>query len=218
MHKFLSSLIISFLLLPVVISAQSVTCSNDERAREPVACAEIDKLVKEASEAQKEVDRLKGLGAGFDSNIAFLTAKINTAQANIRSKNNQIALLTKNIAVKQTEIFVLDTRITKGKMAIADILRKTNNINSYSLVEAMLSDKNLSEFFVDIDTYASTEEALDTLFDELRTNKAQTETEKVALNKKKEAESAARATLEAAKKQVEIANAEKKTLLAINDA
>src|SRR3989338_10889083 len=111
MYKFVTATAIIFLLIPVVPTGQSA-CPSDVRAREPVACAELDKLVQEASEAQKEVDRLKGLGAGFASDIAFLTAKINTAQANIRSKNNQIALLTKNIAVKQTEIFVLDTRIT----------------------------------------------------------------------------------------------------------
>ncbi|MDP3763253.1 MAG: lytic murein transglycosylase [bacterium] len=211
-------LIFGFLSVFNSVSAQMITCPSDVRAREPAACAELDELVKQESEAQKEVDRLKSLGAGFASDIAFLTAKINTAQANIRSKNKQIALLTKDIAVKQSEITVLDTRLTKGKKAIADILRKTNDINSYSLVETILSDKNLSEFFVDIDTYASTEQALASLFDELRTVRALTESEKATLNKKKEAESAARAAMEAAKKQVEIANAEKKTLLAINES
>ena len=219
MYKFLTFLIlISFLSLPAVASAQSATCTSDVRAREPAACAELDKLVKEEIEAQKEVDRLKGLGAGFASDIKFLTAKINTAQANIKSKNNQIALLTKDIAIKQSEINVLDNRIVKGKRAIADILRKTNDINSYSLVETMLSDKNLSEFFIDMDSYASTEKALQNLFAELRTTRALTEAQKANLAKKREAEAAAKAAIETAKKQVETANAEKKTLLAINDA
>ena len=218
MYKFLTFFLVIFLLSPTIALAQMATCPNDVRAREPVACAELDQLVKEADEAQKEVNRLKSLGAGFASDIAFLTAKIKTAQANIKSKNNQIALLIKDIAIKQSEITVLDTRLDRGKEAIASILRKTNDINSYSLVEAVLSDKGLSEFFVDIDTFASAERSLASLFTELRTVRALTETEKTALNKKKEAESAARAALEAAKKQVEVANAEKKTLLAINDA
>ncbi len=217
-NKFLTIFITVFLLSPVLASAQTATCPSDIRSREPARCAELDTLVQEEVAAQKEVDRLKGLGAGYANDIALLTAKINTAQASIKSKNNQIGLLTKDIAVKQSEINVLDGRITKGKNAIADILRKTNDINSYSLVEAMLSDKDLSEFFVDVDTYASTEEALDMLFDELRSDKAQTEAQKAALNKKKEAEAAAKAQIEAAKKQVEVANAEKKTLLAITDA
>ncbi len=218
MKKFLKFLIVSFLISPFFASAQTTTCPSDIRAREPAACAELDQLIKEEVEAQKEVDRLKGLGVGFASDIAFLTKKIVAAQANIKSKNNQIALLTKDIAVKQSEIVVLDSRITKGKRAIAEILRKTNDINSYSLVETLLSNKALSEFLVDLDTYASTEKALDNLFDELRGIKILTESQKAELNKRREAEAAARATLEIAKKQVEISQAEKETLLKINDA
>lgn len=218
MYKFLPFFIGFFLISPFFAFAQTATCPSDVRTREPARCAELDELVKEEIEAQKEVDRLKGLGAGFASDIAFLTKKIASAQANIKSKNNQIALLTKDIAVKQSEIVLLNNRITTGKKAIAEILRKTNDINSYSLVETLLSDKALSEFFVDLDTYASTEEALDNLFDELRGIRALTESQKAELNKRKEAEAAARAALEAAKKQVEISQAEKKTLLAINDA
>ena len=177
---------------------------------------ELEACNKEIAEWTDILNKTKQEGASFSRDIAALTAKINAAQANIKGKNIAIANLTKDIAVKQSEISVLDTRLNKGKRAIADILRKTNDINSYSLVEAMLSDKNLSEFFVDIDTYASTQRALAELFDELRNVKALTEAEKKTLNKKKEAEAAAKAALENSKKEVEIDQAEKKTLLAIN--
>ncbi|MEK7176796.1 MAG: lytic murein transglycosylase [Patescibacteria group bacterium] len=177
---------------------------------------ELEACNKEIAEWTEILNKTKQDSASFSRDIAALTAKINAAQANIKSKNIAISNLTKDIAVKQKEISVLDTRLNKGKQAIADILRKTNEINSYSLVEAMLSDKNLSEFFVDIDTYASTEKALADLFDELRGIKTQTEAEKKELNKKKEAESAAKAAIEVAKKEVEVNQAEKKTLLAIN--
>lgn len=177
---------------------------------------ELEACNKEIAEWTEILNKTKQDSASFSRDIAALTAKINAAQANIKSKNIAISNLTKDIAVKQKEISVLDTRLNKGKQAIADILRKTNEINSYSLVEAVLSDKNLSEFFVDIDTYASTERALQELFDELRNVKSLTEAEKLALNKKKEAEATAKALLEASKKEVEVNQAEKKTLLAIN--
>lgn len=175
---------------------------------------ELEACNQEIEQWTNTLNKTKEESASFARDVAALTAKINAAQANIKAKNIAITNLSKDIAVKQTQISILDNRINKGKQAIADILRKTNEINSYSLAETLLSDKALSEFFVDIDTYASTEVALDNLFNELRNNKALTEAEKEALNKKKEAEDAARAALEASKKQVEIANAEKKTLLA----
>ncbi|MGB3921729.1 MAG: hypothetical protein WBL19_00390, partial [Minisyncoccia bacterium] len=178
--------------------------------------AELEACNREIAEWTEILNKTKQDSASFSRDIAALTAKINAAQANIKAKTIAINNLSKDIAVKQSQILSLEERLTRGKKALGDILKKTNDITSYSLVEAVLSEKNLSEFFVDIDTYASTEKALSELFDELREVKSLTEAEKVALNKKKEQEAAARAALENSKKQVEIDQAEKKNLLAIN--
>lgn len=208
--------VIGFLSVSNYTYAQS-TCTDQIAGKSRAQLeAELEACNKEIAEWTETLNKTKQDSASFSRDIAALTAKINAAQANIKGKNIAISNLTKDIATKQTEISILDTRILKGKEAIADILRKTNDINSYSLVEAMLSEDDLSQFFVDIDTYASTKKALAELFDELRNVKALTESEKEALNKKKEAEAAAKAALEAAKKEVEIDQAEKKNLLAIN--
>src|SRR3989338_7582703 len=215
MHKFLTFFIsLSIILLPSVTFGQTVCTDQIAGKTRTQLEQELEACNKEIIEWTETLTKTRKDSASFTTDIATLTAKINVAKANIKGKNIAITNLTKDIATKQSEIVVLDTRITKGKKAIADILRKTNDINSYSLVEAVLSDKNLSEFFVDIDTYASAERALALLFTELRHVKALTESEKAALNKKKEAEASARAALETSKKEVEIANAEKKTLLA----
>ncbi len=91
----------------------------------------------------------KQQSASYARDVAALTAKINAAQANIKAKNTAIAGLSQDIVVKQTQINVLDDKITQGKDAIADILRKTNDINNYSLAEAVLSDQNFSQFLLD---------------------------------------------------------------------
>ena len=201
----------------MVIWAQESVCTDQIAGKSRAQLErELEACDKEIAEWTETLNRAKRDSASFATDIAALTAKIKAAQANIKGKNIAIANLTKDIAIKQSKISILNTRITNGKKAIADILRKTNDINSYSLVEAMFSDKNLSEFFVDIDTYASTERALADLFTELRTVRNLTEAQKATLNKKREAEAAARASLEASKKEVEINQAEKKTLLAIN--
>lgn len=196
------------------LDAQSACTADTANKTRAQLEQELEACNKEIAQWQQTLNNTKTQSASYQRDVAALTAKINAAQANIKGKNNAIALITRDIATKQSQINVLDNRIVQGKKAIADILRKTNDINSYSLVEAMLSDKNLSEFFVDLDTYASTEKALQNLFAELRTTKALTEAEKAALAKKREAEAAAKAAIENAKKEVEIANNEKKSLLA----
>src|SRR3989344_1193348 len=217
MHKLLTFFIsLSIILLPSVTFGQTVCTDQIAGKTRTQLEQELEACNKEIIEWTETLNKTRKDSASFATDIAALTAKINVAKANIKGKNIAITNLTKDIATKQSEISILDTRLTKGKHAIADILRKTNDINSYSLVEAILSDKNLSEFFVDIDTYASTERALTILFTELRHVKALTEKQKSALNKKRETEASLRAALEASKKEVEIDQAEKKNLLAIN--
>lgn len=175
--------------------------------------AELEACNQEIAQWTAELNKTKQESASFARDVSALTAKINAAQANIRGKNIAINNLSKDISTKQAQISDLDQRIIEGKRAIAAVLRKTNEINSYSLVEALLSNKNFSEFFVDIDTYASTGRALDELLAELGSTRSLTEAQKAELARKRDAEAAARAALEASKKVVEISQREKQTLL-----
>jgi membrane-bound lytic murein transglycosylase B len=201
-----------------IAEAQSACTSDTAGKSRSQLEQELEACNKEIEQWTKTLSDTKQQSASYSRDVSALTAKINAAQANIKAKNIQISNISKDIAIKVSEISVLDGRIEKGRRAIADILRKTNDINSYSLAEALLSDKGLSDFFIDIDTYASTEESLGRLFAELRSDKADTEAEKLALDKKRQAEAAAKAAIEAAKKEVEIANNEKKTLLAASQS
>ncbi len=220
MRKFLTLFSISlvsftaYFLLPTTISAQS-SCTDvvAGKSREQLQ-ADLEACNREIADWQNTLNQTKEQSASYQRDVSALTAKINAAQANIKAKNNAIAGLSKDIAEKQGKINVLSNKIDQGRAGVAEILRKTNELNSYSLVEAMLSDKDFSEFFVDIDTYASAETALEALFDNLRSAKNQTESEKAELNKKKDQEAAAKAAIEAAKKEVEVTQKEKKTLLA----
>ncbi len=215
MHKFLTFLILFTLAIPPITASAQTSCTANTagKSREQLQ-QELEACNKEIAQWQATLDATKQQSAGFQRDVAALTAKINAAQSNIKAKNNAIASLSKDIAEKQGKIVVLNNRIDRGHEAVADILRKTNDLNSYSLAEALLSNKDFSEFFVDVDTYASTEVALENLFAELRDNRKQTEAEKAELNKKKDAEAAAKAQIEAAKREVEVANNQKKNLLA----
>jgi membrane-bound lytic murein transglycosylase B len=218
MNKFLVFLIAFSIFTPHFSLAQSACTSDTSNKSRAQLEQELDACNKEIEQWTKTLNETKAQSASYSRDVSALTAKINAAQANIKAKNNAITLLNRDIATKVSTINTLNNRIDRGKKAIAEILRKTNDINSYSLIETLLSDKALSEFFIDLDTYASTEEALGNLFNELRADKASTEAEKALLDKKKAEEAAAKAAMEAAKKEVEIANNEKKTLLAASQS
>lgn len=216
MYKFLTILFIVFFVIPLSAEAQSACTSQIEGKSRAQLELELEACNKEIAEWTETLNKTKATSASFERDVAALTAQINAAQANIKARNIAISNLSKDISTKQKEIVTLDTRLARGKESLANIIRRTNDIHSYSLVEAVLSNKNISEFFVDLETYASTKRALALLFDELREVKNLTEAEKAALDRKREQEAAARAALENSKKQVEISQAEKKRLLTIS--
>lgn len=189
-------------------SSETAGKSQDQLRLDLEACnAEITKWTDILSNTKKD-------SASFSRDVAILTAKINAAQAGIKAKNIAMANLSKNITIKQAHIVALDSKIEQGKGTLALLMRKTNDIDSFTVAEAMLSNQNLSDFFSDVDSYASTEKSMADVFVELRGNKAETEAEKANLNKQREAAAAAKALIESAKRQVEVSQAEKKSLLA----
>ncbi|MBX4189547.1 hypothetical protein KW785_03075 [Candidatus Parcubacteria bacterium] len=152
--------------------------------------------------------------ASYASEVAALTAKIKSAQANINAKGIAIAKLGKNITEKQTQINKLNDQIERDRRSLAALLRKTKEIDSFSLAEAMLSNQALSDFFSDVDAYAAAQESLQAVEASLRGAKESTQVEKDDLQKQKDAQAEAKAAIERAKAGLSQSQAEKNVLLA----
>jgi membrane-bound lytic murein transglycosylase B len=88
-------------------------------------------------------------------------------------------------------------------------------LESYSVVEFLLSGKNISDFFSDLGSFNSVQVAMKQSFVELRDTKNQTEVEKDVLSKKQAAETDARKTIESEQRRIQANEAEKKQLLAV---
>ncbi len=203
----------SFFLLSSVDAAEVCPDQIEGKSKEQLAL-DLEACNREILRWTETLSNTKKESASFSRDVSALTAKINATQANIKAKNIAISNLGKNIVQKQAAIVELDTQIGRGRQALRALLRKTNEIDSFTVAEAMLSNKDLSEFFVDVETYSSTQRSLEEVFDELRGIKQKTQSEKDELNKQRDAAANAKAVIEAAKKVVEKSQAEKKTLLA----
>lgn len=206
----------SFALVNSVAQASDVCPDQIEGKTKEQLTADLEACNKEIAQWTATLANTKQQSASFSRDVAALTAKINAAQSSIKAKNIAIANLGKNITEKQAKINDLDTQIGRGRQALSTLLRKTNEIDSFTIAEAVLSNKDLSDFFVDVDSYSSTQRALEDVFNQLRGIKTETQAEKDALNKQREAAANAKALIEAAKKQVELSQAEKKNLLAVS--
>lgn len=200
-----------YLNTPQRVNAQTLT--SEQRAQ---LQAELVQVEAEQKQAADELSVAQSHSASLSTDIAVLGAKIKTAQLNIKAKNLLIQTLGSDIVQKQSHINDLEDSIAKGKDTLATILRKTNEIDAYSLPEVMLSENTLTGFFTDIDSFQAVQDGLKTTFEQLRSDEASTTDEKNALTDRQNAEMDARHAIQVEQANITADQTQQKQLLAIS--
>lgn len=202
--------VITFGHVGIVPNAQAQT---DVSAREAQLRAELEKVEREIAAQQAILATEEAKAATYKGDIAILNAKIREAELKIQAKNIAIAALGRDIESKTYTIKELEQKIEKNKESLAELIRKTNELDEYSVVEIALSNKNLSDFFADIDSFDSIKVSMQDSFSQIRQNKESTETERDQLDDKRLLEIESRISVEAERSKISKLNNEKKTLL-----
>lgn len=196
-----------------VAEAQSTDLTPEQEAALRAQLADIERQIKEQ---QAILNTKAAEGQEYQQAINALNAKIKQAQLKIRAKELSINNLGKDITVKTNTITALGTRIDRGRDSLQQIIQRTREIDNFSYAEAMLSSTDLSEFFIDLDSFASIKQSLQTHLDDIESAKSQNEGVKKDLDTKRNQEIDAKASIEKEKKTIEQAEAQKKSLLALN--
>ena len=214
MNRKLTYLLIFMLFLaPLFTHAQLSETPAEKQARLQSELAQVE---KEQAETEKILADAQNQSASLGRDILILNTKIKAAQLNIKVKNLLIESLGKDIVKKQDKINVLDDRIGRGKETLAQIMRKTDEVDSYTLPEIILAKENLSTLFSDIDTFESVQSSLKITFEQIRSDKSQTQSEKDALGKKKNQESDARTAIVTEQNNIQANEKEKQRLLTVS--
>jgi len=177
--------------------------------------AEYDKLQEEIAQWQKVLDETRALKNTIQGDVTALNAQIKKAEAEIRSRNNTIAQLAGEINQKTAHISALEEKIERGRESLAKLMREKNENESRPLAMLILSSGSLSSFFSDADQIDVINRELQTLFEELRDTRTETQKEREELDARKNQELDAKYVVEVKKKEVSTAEAEKKKLLNI---
>lgn len=221
--------VLAVILLPFNFSLAQMTAA--ESASAVATCVDAssinqnDKVALQAAldacnkqiDAQNELlKRQQRKSVTYESTIQVLGTKINKAQLTIKAHDITISKLKSDIVQKATTINELEEKIESEKSSIGQLLRKTNEIDQSSLAEVVLSQKNLSDFFIDIDSFESIKLALRDSLDAITAAKGMTEEEKASLEDKKIKEADARAAADAEKRTVQKNQQTEKELLSIS--
>lgn len=203
------SLFAVIFVLPAALVAQEL--SGEERAKLERELADLE---REMQRTQATIDTLSAEGASLQRDIAILDGEIKKAKLQVRSTEKEIEALSAGITIHGRTIGTLSEKMTREQESLAQILRQTDAIDDVSLVEAVLSNGDLSDVFGDLDTFASIKQAMRVSFEELRDTRIATEREKTGLEDQRTDQQILRSALLLDQQKVQAKEAEKKKLLA----
>lgn len=196
-------------VVPHLIFAQSI---SDERRTQ--LQNELNQLEKEIAENQAVVEKLSAQGKSLSSEVTTLNAQIKKAQLQVQATQVAIKQLDSNITVHQRTISTLSEKLQNEKDSLAQILRRTNEIDTMSLVELAFSAEDISTLLRDLDSYVFVKRELGESYEEITGTKLQTEGEKAALEEKRSQQQEVAQLQLAAKAKVQQQQQAKQSLLA----
>jgi len=151
----------------------------------------------------------------LERDLNILDAQIKKAKLGIQARALAIMQLDDQIGDKEGVITELDTRLSRQRQSLGQLLRKTQEIDDYTLIEVMLGKDNLSYFFEDLESFQSIKASLNTSLDLLKEIKGDTEEQKTSLEEKQLSEAEMKQLQEQEKKNIETQEKSKSKILTV---
>jgi len=216
-NHFFSYARILFLIVLVVfgIKAYAQDAGGTVDSRRAQLEAELAQIEAEIGLQKGVLDNKQRERVSLERDVAILSAKIDKAKLSIKARNLSIQGLQADIKDKEATIGSLSKKIDREKESLAQFMRKINEIDSYSLAEIVLANQDISDFFVDLDSFDSIKLALRDSFIEIEDARVETESEKTSLESKIEEETDLRKIQELEKKRTEEQEAEKSQIVKV---
>lgn len=170
------------LAAPLALGAAN---ADDVAARRAELERNLAAIEREIDNQTVFLDQKRSERVSLERDIAILDAQIEKAKLSIRARDLTIQRLTQDIGAKSNTITSLDEKLERERQSLANILRKTNEIDNHTLVEFVLASSDVSDFFVDLDSFTAVKSALKESFVEIGDTKAVTLDEKTTLESKR---------------------------------
>lgn len=147
------SIYIFIFLFALIIPPASIHAGiiDDLRQKIDTRGAEIKNLEAEIAQYEKDIAVLGGQAKTLANSIKELDIARKKLDVNIRLTESKIS--NQNLKIEKLEIEIKDKegKIDQGSRAVGEIIRSMDQVETKSLVEVILSNKNFSEFWDDIE-------------------------------------------------------------------
>ena len=204
--------VLIFLLFPHSVFAVG---EDDVVARRAQLERDLAALENEIANQSVFLEERRTERVSLERDIAILDAQIERARLSIRARDLGIQKLTSDIGSKSDTITSLDEKLVRSRQSLANILRKTNEIDGKTLVEFVLASKDVSDFFADIDSFASIKASLRESFVAIEDTKIVTADERSQLEVRRTEEQELRTLQVLEKRKIEDQEAERAEILRV---
>ena len=202
-------------LVVAILIAPAISFGETEAERKERLENQLRELDQQILEQQQKVEGKQAERQSLERDIDLLDAQINKAQLGIQARAVAIEQILDQIDEKEEVLDILAERSVRQKQSLAELLRKTESIDDFSLVELMLSNQNFSEFFSDFESFRTINDSLSDSLQVLEEIKVDTRSQVLSLEEKQESEAEMKELQEQEKAVIEAKEAEKEEILEV---
>ena len=205
----------SLFFVILTLSMGSVVHAETEAERKARLEQELQNVERQILQQQVLVEDKQVERQSLERDVKLLDAQIKKAKLGIQARAVAILQLEDQIGDKAGVVRELNTRLERQRKSLGQLIRKTQEIDDYTLVEILLGKKQFSLFFEDIESFQSIKLSLNDSLDLLKEIKSDTEVQIDALENKQLSEVEMRLIQEDQKKQTEAKEREKAKILTV---
>lgn len=151
----------------------------------------------------------------LERDLEIINAEIEKSRLGIKARELAISQIDGQIEEKVEVIGSLNESLDKQRQSLGQLIRKTQEVDDYSLIEMLLGNQSFSEFFDDLENFQSIKESLNKSLDGIKVTKTDTEEQKSSLEEKQIAEEKMKRLQEAEKAEIEKQEAQKEEVLQV---
>lgn len=168
-HSRGTTILLAFLFLFLIGFAQApglaTLAANDEETTQRLEErkeleGQLAELEKEMAEYQATIDQYKKKGDTLKNEIASLETKVKKLNLQIQAVNINLKRLNEEIRSTQGQINQTENQIDNKKVSLATTVRNLYELDGQSLVEILIANPSLADFFNDLNNIMLVQEQM----------------------------------------------------------
>jgi membrane-bound lytic murein transglycosylase B len=215
----ISLLSLSLALAPAFALAQTATPTSADATKAAQQAAlqqQLNDILAQISQQQQALSSEQQKGQTLQRDINILDDQIKEAQLQIKAHQLKIQQLGTQIDQKSQTIADLNERISATDQSLGQLVRQTNQLDSYSLADVVLSGRSISDFFADLDTFDTLKQSIQVSLSSIRKTQSDTQTAKQNLTERQVEERDAKQAIQEEQAQIKAKETQKAALLSLS--